>query len=153
MNRFMRYFSSIAICESVGLLSGLAVSPDSWYSTLKKPSFNPPSWVFGPVWTLLYALMGISAAMVIIKKTKDSRIGMGFFSAQLLLNFVWSIIFFGLHLPLAAFIDILLLMAMILLTFWKFFRVSKPGAILLLPYILWVSFASVLNFQLWRLNR
>jgi translocator protein len=153
LNTFIRNFSSIAICESVGFLSGLVVSPDTWYSTLKKPSITPPSWIFGPVWTILYALMGISAAMVIVKKNRDATVGMGFFSAQLILNFLWSIIFFGVHLPLAAFIDILLLLTMILLTFWKFSRVSKPAAVLLIPYILWVSFASVLNLKLWRLNR
>lgn len=153
MNTFFRYLSSIAICESAGFISGLVVSPDSWYSTLKKSSITPPSWVFAPVWTLLYALTGISAAMVIVKKTRDSQIGMGFFSAQLFFNFLWTIIFFGLHLPLAALIDIILLMTMLLLTFWKFLHVSKPAAILLVPYILWLIFASFLNFTIWILNK
>ncbi len=153
MKTFIRYISSIAICESIGFLSGLAVSPDSWFATLKKPSITPPSWVFAPVWTLLYALMGISAAMVIVYKNRDARIGMFFFTTQLLLNFLWSIIFFGLHLPFVAFIDILLLISTVLLTFWKFLRTSKPAAILLIPYILWISFASVLNFKIWRLNK
>lgn len=153
MNKFLRYFSSIVRCESVGIVSGLFISPDPWYRTLKKPSITPPPWVFPPVWTILYALMGISAAMVTTKKNKYSHIGMSLFSAQLTFNFLWSIIFFGLHLPLVAFIDILLLLSLIIMTFRKFFRISKPAAILLVPYILWVSFASVLNLKLWRLNR
>ncbi|HEX2960089.1 MAG TPA: TspO/MBR family protein [Chitinispirillaceae bacterium] len=153
MNTIFRYISSIAICESVGFISGLVSSPDSWYTSLKKPSITPPSWVFAPVWTLLYALMGISAAMVIHKNEKATAQNFVIFSTQLLLNFLWTILFFGLHLPLTAFIDILLLLATILLTYWKFLHISKLAAILLIPYILWVSFASVLNFEIWRLNR
>lgn len=150
MNKFLHYFSSIARCESIGIVSSLFISPDSWYKALKKPSITPPSWVFAPIWAILYALMGISAAMITANKNYIKS--MSFFSVQLMFNFLWSIIFFGLHLPLIAFIDILLLLTSIILTFRNFLRISKPAAVLLIPYILWVSFATVLNFKIWRLN-
>jgi tryptophan-rich sensory protein len=107
------------------MLSGLFVSPDSWYKTLRKPSITPPSWVFASVWTTLYALMGISAAMVLQRKIKIPIFGMNCFYVQLMLNFLWSIIFFGLHLPFVAFIDILVLFTMIILTISKNFFVFQ----------------------------
>ena len=120
---------------------------DSWYSTIQKAPFNPPNWVFGPAWTILYILMAISLSIV-WRKTKFPMI----FLIQLSLNFLWSYIFFGLHLPLLAFIDIILLWIFILLTIIKFTVIDKTAAYLLYPYLGWVSFASILNLFVVLLN-
>jgi tryptophan-rich sensory protein len=146
---------SIALCESVGLSGGLitASSVSTWYTTLRKPSINPPSWVFGPVWTTLYALMGIAVTMVAEKRKKGTTSAIILFGSQLMLNFLWTLLFFGLRSPFAAFIEIIVLYVFILLTTITFWRVSKKSALLMIPYLLWVSFAFVLNFKVWRLNR
>ncbi len=129
-------------------------SVNDWYRTLAKPSFNPPAWVFGPVWTTLFALMGIAAFLVWKKglERKSVKIALSIFVGQLVLNTLWSIIFFGLHSPGGALVEIVFLWLAILATIIAFARVSKPAAWLLLPYILWVSFAIYLNYALWTLN-
>ena len=127
----------------------------SWYDTLNKPFFNPPGWVFGPVWTALYILMGI-AAFVIWREglqRRAVRIGLACFTLQLVLNTLWSAIFFGMHRIDIALIEIVVLWAAIAATIVTFRRVSRTAAILLYPYILWVSFAVVLNASIWVLNR
>jgi translocator protein len=126
----------------------------TWYAGLNKPSFNPPGWIFGPVWTTLYIIMGIALYLVwrnslVDKKTK---IAVVLFSIQMALNLLWSILFFGMHNPLAGLIDIALLWTLILATMIAFYRISRPAGLLLVPYFLWVSFASVLNYMLWSLN-
>jgi len=128
---------------------------DTWYANLNKPFFNPPGWVFGPVWTTLYALMAVSAFLVWQKglDTRAVRIALAFFVLQLILNALWTPLFFGAKMPLAAFIEILFLWAAIFLTIFTFTRVSRPAALLLTPYIAWVSFAAVLNASIWLLNR
>jgi tryptophan-rich sensory protein len=128
---------------------------DSWYANLNKPFFNPPGWVFGPVWTTLYALMAVSAFLVWQKglDTRAVRIALAFFVLQLILNALWTPLFFGAKMPLAAFIEILLLWAAILLTILTFAHVSRLAALLLVPYITWVSFAALLNASIWLLNR
>lgn len=147
---------AISVCESAGVMGSLftlRAIPD-WYGTLQKPILNPPSWVFGPVWTMLYALMGISAFLVYQKgwKRKDVKFALGVFGAQLFLNAVWSVIFFGLHNPLAAFIEIFILWLVMLWMIVHFYKVSRLAAYLLIPYILWVSFAMYLNGSIVWLN-
>ena len=153
---YLKLIASIIICLGIGSFGGFATasSVSTWYVTLNKPFFNPPSWLFGPVWTLLYILMGISLYLVWSKKLKPNvqKKALGLFGIQLILNFFWSLIFFGLRNPLLAFVEIVLLWVSILFTIIYFWRVSKPAASLLIPYILWVSFASVLNLAIVVLN-
>lgn len=146
----------IVLCEVVGSLGALftASSVRTWYVQLDKPFLNPPGWIFGPVWTILYALMGISIFLVLRSKKlkKDRRWLLQIFSAQLILNFSWSIFFFGFHSPSIAFLNILFLLAMIIFLAFESKKYSRVAAWLLVPYILWVSFASYLNFMIWFLN-
>lgn len=149
-------FGFILVCEMAGIIGSLFTfsAIPTWYATLAKPSFSPPNWVFGPVWTTLYALMGISAYM--IWKTgwhkKEVKKALCVFAIQLLLNATWSIVFFGMKNPGLALINIALLWAGIVASILLFSRVSRNAALLLSPYLLWVSFASVLNFYIWMLN-
>jgi tryptophan-rich sensory protein len=140
-----------------GLLGSLFTTPaiPTWYQTLNKPSFTPPSWLFAPVWIGLYLLMGISLFLVWKKREQDLRVNeaLMIFFIQLILNAFWSIAFFGLRSPLLGLVDIIFLWMGILLTIQKFFKISRNGALLLLPYLLWMSFAALLNFSLWVLNR
>ena len=147
----------LALTFSAALLGSLftrnAIS--DWYANLNKPFFTPPNWLFGPVWTALYVLMAVSAAIVWHKGLDKAavRIALALFLLQLILNSLWTPLFFGLKMPLVAFIEILLLWIAIGLTILAFARVSIAAAVLLLPYILWTSFAAVLNFSIWLLNR
>lgn len=146
---------SLILCQLAGVLGSLFTTPaiPTWYQTLNKPSFTPPNWIFSPVWISLFILMGISLFLVWRKQGQPSvRAALFFFSIQLILNVLWSIAFFGLRSPLLGLIDILLLWMAILLTVLTFFKVSKWAGLFLLPYLLWVSFAAVLNFSLWTLN-
>lgn len=147
---------SVAICLLVGFLSGFATqsSVNDWYLTLNKPFFNPPNWVFAPVWSALYILMGIAAGMVWAKGYYHIwvKTALYHFVFQLLLNALWSIVFFGLKSPLGALFIIIALNILLVFTF-KWFRVVKAAAAyLLLPYIVWVAFASLLNAAIWYLN-
>ncbi|MGB2990441.1 MAG: TspO/MBR family protein [Candidatus Zixiibacteriota bacterium] len=148
---------SIAVCQLAGVIGSVFTSRTvtTWYVTLTKPSFTPPSWVFAPVWITLFLLMGVAAFMVWSKGLSDQRvkIALGMFILQLILNVLWSAMFFGLKSPLAGFIDIVILWSAILLTIMSFYRISTTAAVLLVPYFLWVSFAAVLNFSIWSLNR
>ena len=143
---------SIMLCNLAGAIGSVFTSPSipTWYSTLIKPSFNPPSWLFAPVWISLYTIMGISLYLVLQKK--NNRRALSFFSAQLILNALWSILFFGLQNPLLAFIEILILWLFIALTILEFRRLDRKAAHLLIPYLLWVTFAAILNLSIWRLN-
>jgi len=147
---------SVLICQGVGAVGSIFTSPaiSTWYAILQKPSFNPPNWIFAPVWTILFLLMGISLYLIWSKGWADKRvkIALFIFGIQLVLNILWSFLFFGLQSPLYAFIEIIILWLAILLTIISFYRISKPAAYLLLPYILWVSFASILNFSIMILN-
>ncbi len=146
----------ITLCLLVGALGSAFTAPsiESWYATLNKPFFSPPNFIFAPVWTTLYILMGISLFLVYQKglKKKAVRIAVSFFMLQLLLNFLWSVVFFGLHAPLLALIEIILLWFAIFLTILRFNNISKLAAKMLIPYILWVSFATVLNLSIVLLN-
>ncbi len=156
MLMFIDYFKllvSVVVCLLVGFISGISnnTSMNSWYKHLKKPSFNPPGWIFAPVWTLLYILMGIS--FYLVWAAKGPIIAIIFFFVQLALNFIWSFLFFSMKNPLVAFIDIVILLVMILLTVIQFYPVSRIAALLFIPYILWVCFATMLNFTIYWLNR
>ncbi len=156
MKNFFKLTGSIFVCFLPGIIGGFITAKNiyPWFSFLKKPFFSPPSWVFSPVWTMLYILMGVSLFLVLkAENSKDKIQGTIFFGIQLVLNGLWSIVFFGLHNILLAFIVIIFLLLFILLSILKFFNVSKNAAYLLIPYLLWVSFASILNFSLYILNR
>lgn len=147
---------SIVICQLAGVIGSVFTvsSVSTWYLTINKPFFNPPGWIFGPVWITLYFLMGISFYLVWSKgfKRKESKIALRLFLMQLILNSIWSILFFGFKSPLFAFIEILILLFTIIMTTIYFNKISKPASYLLWPYILWVSFATLLNFSIWILN-
>ena len=147
---------SIIICLLAGFIGSFFTAPaiPTWYATLNKPSFTPPNWLFAPVWTALFVLMGISAFLVWRKglNNRQVKIALSIFSVQLILNILWSAMFFGLRSPIAGLIEIIILWVAILLTILIFFKISMTAGLLLIPYILWVSFAAVLNFFIWRLN-
>jgi tryptophan-rich sensory protein len=145
----------IVVCLGAGGLGAIATTPEieGWYRTIEKPSWNPPDWIFGPVWTTLFVLMAI-AAWLVWKPAgfKAPAAPLSLFAVQLVLNVAWSWIFFGLHQPGWAFIEIAVLWLTILATTVAFFRCSQVAGWLLVPYLAWVSFAAVLNFTIWRLN-
>ena len=155
--KILKLLAMIAISELAGIIGSVFTAPSipTWYATLAKPTLNPPSWVFAPVWTTLFLLMGIAAYLVWTRpnvKPRQRNIALSVFGVQLALNTLWSILFFGLQNPLAAFVEIIFLWLAILATIALFRGISRPAAWLLVPYILWVSFAAYLNFSLWRLN-
>ncbi len=156
MNNTFKLITAIIVSELAGIIGSLFTTSSirGWYTTLNRPELSPPNWVFGPVWTTLFALMGIAAFLVWKKglDRKDVRIALTIFIAQLILNTLWSIIFFGLQSPEAAFIEIIILWFAILATMIAFVKISKPAFWLLVPYLLWVSFASYLNYSFWILN-
>jgi len=153
----------IFIAECAGILcSFFTISAiPTWYAGLVKPALNPPSWIFGPVWTTLYALMGISVFLVWkqysnvsndLEKLARWKRALRVFSIQLVLNVFWSILFFGLHNPALALVDIGILLVSIVVTMKLFYPFSKTATYLLVPYVLWVSFATYLNYSIWILN-
>lgn len=158
MNRFLKILIFVATCIGVGFVSGMATQSgvDDWFPTLEKPSFNPPNWVFAPVWSFLYILMGVAAGRVwgrIDFERDNVKKALLFFWVQLALNALWSVLFFVLHNPLIALVEIILLWLMIYETYAKFKSIDKIAGWLFIPYLLWVTFATVLNAGLWWLNR
>jgi len=178
-NKALKLFSAIIICELAAVVGSVFTVSEikGWYSLLEKPTFNPPNWIFGPVWSILFLLMGVSLYFVWVEKfevknqlgiTKkkawnewSEKLWVGewqkinivvVFALQLVLNILWSVIFFGMHNPGLAFFELLILWFSIIYTILNFYRVSKIAAYLLIPYILWVSFAGVLNLVIWLLN-
>lgn len=147
---------SVLICLAIGFLSNIATqsSVNDWYVTLNKPSFTPPNELFAPVWTALYIMMGVAAGIVWSKGLHHIwvKTALYHFVFQLLLNALWSIVFFGLKNPLGGMVVILALLTMIILTIKWFKVISKPAALLMIPYVLWVAFASALNYKIWELN-
>jgi translocator protein len=134
-------------------LTGLLVRPGGWYAQINKPSWTPPSWVFGPAWTTLYALMAIAAWMVWMRPaTPARRAALTAFFVQLVLNALWTPLFFGARAPGLALVDIVLLWMAIAATIVLFWRVRPAAGALLIPYILWVSYATALNFAIWQMN-
>lgn len=142
----------LALCFAA---SGTAVFVvvDGWYAGLLKPSWNPPVWIFGPVWTLLYAMMAVAAWLVWREGGwKRQRRVLGWFLLQWLLNALWTPLFFGMHRAGLAVAEIMMLWLVLAVTLRSFWRVRKSAGVLLMPYLAWVSFAAVLNFAIWRLN-
>ena len=155
MNKYLKLILCILVPLLIGAVSGIATasSVNDWFLTIKKPVFNPPNYLFAPVWTVLYILMGISFYMVLqtpyLKSKKDA---IAIFVIQLVLNFCWSFLFFKFQLIGAAFIEIILIWISIICMIYAFYKINKSAAYLQLPYLLWVSFASVLNGAIWWLN-
>jgi len=142
----------VLLCFGAAVIGGLFM-PGAWYAELKKPGWNPPAWIFGPVWTLLYLTMAIAAWLVWKRGGFGAqRVALTLFLLQLLLNAFWSPFFFGLHQPGLAFADLLLLWLALLGTVAAFWKTHRPAGALLLPYLGWVTFAGALNFAIWRLN-
>lgn len=157
MHNAAKLVVAVAIPLVVGGLSGIATARGvaEWYPTLAKPTFNPPSWVFGPVWTVLYIMMGVAAFLVWRRglDVEGVRVALAVFAIQLALNGLWSILFFGMQSPGWALVEIAVLWIAIGTTVVLFWRVAPASGALLLPYWGWVSFAVVLNASLWWLNR
>lgn len=154
-NKYLSLVFFISICYLGAYLGSIATfsSVNGWYSTINKPSFSPPNWIFGPVWTTLYTLMGISMWVIYLEKDKvDIKKQTFYFFSQLFFNCIWSYLFFYLKNPLYGLIDIIILWVLILLTIISFWQINKKASALLIPYILWVSFAGFLNFMIWKLN-
>lgn len=143
-------------CELVGITGGFftASSIPTWFAALNKPFFSPPNWVFAPVWTILYLMMGVSVYLIWQKglKKKENKQAVNFFLIQLGLNFLWSILFFGLRSPFLGLICITALWGFIIATIKKFSKISKAASNLLIPYLIWVSFAAILNLFIFVLN-
>jgi len=151
----LKLVASVILCQIAGFLGSLFTTPaiPTWYATLRKPFFTPPNWIFSPVWVSVFILMGISLFFVWRRQGHPQfKKALIFFFVQLILNALWSLAFFGLRLPLLGFMDIILLWIAILLTIQTFLKVSKFAGVLLIPYLLWVSFAALLNFSLWIQN-
>ena len=159
MNKYTRILVLVATCLVVGYFSSLVTqeSVNIWFPTINKPSFNPPGWLFAPVWTALYIMMGIAGGLVWHEinspRREEVKKAMLFFAIQLALNALWSYLFFGLKNPLLALIEIVLLWLLIYETYAKFGKINKISGYLFVPYLLWVSFASVLNASIWWLNQ
>jgi tryptophan-rich sensory protein len=155
-SNFLKLVIAVALCQLAGIIgSAFTFSAiPAWYAFLNKPAFSPPNWLFGPVWTMLYTLMGIS--LYLVWKTRFNKkfknIALNIFYIQLILNSVWSILFFGLRNPVYAFIEIIMLWLTIAISIKTFYKINKTASYLLVPYLLWVSFASVLNFAIAILN-
>lgn len=156
LNNFYKLVIAIGVSELAGIIGSVFTTPSiaGWYAMLAKPEFSPPNWVFAPVWITLFVLMGIAAFLVWKQglDRKDVKIALGIFIGQLVLNTLWSIIFFSLHSPGGALVEIIFLWLAILATIAAFYKISRPAAWLLVPYILWVSFAMYLNYSIWILN-
>ena len=157
MSKVIKLIISIAIPLIIGFTASIftVTGIGSWYQTIEKPTWNPPNWVFGPVWTALYVTMGIAFFLIwkssAIEKIKRPAIVL--FILQLAANFFWSFIFFDQHQVGLAFAEIVVLWLLILLTIFSFAKMNKAAAWLLVPYISWVSFAAILNFTIWQLNK
>jgi len=153
----VKFIISIFICQGAGMLGSFFTIPSipTWYATIKKPSFTPPNWLFAPVWIALFALMGIALFLIWRKGLHNTQVRIAFiiFIIQLILNISWSAAFFGFRSPLLGFIIIIVLWVAILLTIVTSHKVSALASFLLIPYIIWVSFAAVLNFSIMILNR
>jgi tryptophan-rich sensory protein len=155
MQRILRIVLVVVTCLTIGYLSGL-VTRETWYPTIIKPVFNPPNWIFAPVWTALYVMMGVAGGMIwnrIDTEEENVKKAFKFFIYQLALNALWSYLFFGLQNPLLALIEIVLLWLLIFETYTQFKKIDKVAGMLFIPYLAWVSFATVLNASIWWLNK
>lgn len=156
MKKPLKIILCIIVCELVGASGAIFTTPavNGWYATIEKPSFSPPNWIFAPVWGFLFFLMGISLYLILEKDLKDKMVKSAIliFVGQFMLNVAWSFLFFGLKKPFSAFMEILVLWAAIVLTIIQFNKIDRKAAVLLTPYLLWVSFAAILNLSVWILN-
>ncbi|HAY34936.1 MAG TPA: tryptophan-rich sensory protein [Ignavibacteria bacterium] len=156
MSNFIKLLVSIIICQMAGFIGTIFTSDSltGWYAGLTKPDFNPPNWIFGPVWILLYFMMGISLFLVWREDLKNAVVKKAFyvFMIQLIFNASWSIVFFGFQSVTGALIIIIIFWLLIIYTILNFLKVSRTSGILLIPYLLWVSFAAILNFFIFKLN-
>ncbi len=154
MVKWKELIIAIVICQLAGIIGSVFTfsAIPTWYVTVVKPSFSPPNWVFGPVWTLLYTLMGIAAYWIYTSKNKLKKDALNIFGVQLALNALWSIAFFGFRSPLLGLIIIVLLWISIALTIRKFYAIDRKAGLILVPYLLWVTFASLLNYYIFVLN-
>jgi len=151
-----RLILSIIICQMAGVIGSIftAGSVTSWYPTLVKPSFSPPGFYIGLIWIVLFTLMGVSLFLIWSETPGNpaTRIALYFFAVQLIVNVLWSVAFFGMRSPISGLVVIAFLWVLILITIIKFWPINRTAALLLIPYIVWVSIAAYLNFSLWRLN-
>ncbi|OXB05779.1 TspO/MBR family protein [Flavobacterium pectinovorum] len=158
MNKTVKIAIALIVCLLVGYSASVVTRPsvETWYPTIVKPIFNPPNWIFMPMWTLLYILMAVAAGLVwdkIKEQNEAVKKALAFFLIQLTLNAIWSYLFFGLKNPMLALIEIALLWLMIYETYLKFIKINKTAGYLLIPYLAWVAFAAILNASIWWLNR
>ncbi len=158
MNKYIKIAIALLVCLAVGYSASTVTRPsvESWYPTLEKPIFNPPNWIFMPVWTLLYILMAIAAGLVwdkIREQNEEVKKALLFFIIQLTLNAIWSYLFFGLKNTMLALVEIVLLWLFIYETYLKFVKINKTAGYLLIPYLIWVAFATILNASILWLNR
>ena len=156
MSNIVKLILSVVVCQLPGIVGAFFTSDSTteWYALLNKPSYNPPDWIFGPVWIVLYLMMGISLFLIWKEDLKNKEIRSAFiiFIVQLIFNALWSIVFFGAQSIIGGLIVIIILWVLILITILKFIKISRVAGILLIPYLLWVSFATVLNFFIYKLN-
>ena len=158
INQIGRLLFSIIICEIIGASGSIFTIPNipTWYATLEKPFFSPPNWIFAPVWTTLFFLMGVSLYIILENKDKklikQKNIAIIIFGIQFFFNVLWSYLFFGLKSPLLGFIGIIVLWLSIITTIISFYKISKKSAYLLIPYLRWVSFALILNLAILLMN-
>ena len=155
-NELFRLILSIIICQMAGIIGSIftAGSVTSWYPTLVKPSFSPPGFYIGLIWIVLFTLMGISLFLIWREtpSNQSAKMALYFFAAQLIVNVLWSVAFFGMRSPISGLVVIAFLWVLILITIIKFWPINRTAAILLIPYIIWVSIAAYLNYSIWRLN-
>ena len=155
-NELFRLILSIIICQMAGVIGSIftAGSVTSWYPTLVKPSFSPPGFYIGLIWIVLFTLMGISLFLIWRETPSNpaARIALYFFAVQLIVNVLWSVAFFGMRSPISGLVVIAFLWVLILITIIKFWPINRTAALLLIPYIIWVSIAAYLNFSIWMLN-
>jgi benzodiazapine receptor len=156
MNRIARLVISILVCQMAGLIGSIFTMPSipTWYASLAKPWFSPPNWLFGPVWITLYLLMGISLYLVWDRglEKRGVKKALSVFGIQLVLNALWSFLFFGLLSPILGLVCIVMLWFAILASIILFYRIDRRAGIILLPYIIWVTIATLLNLYIWLLN-
>lgn len=155
INNLPKLLLSIALCEGAGIIGSIFTfsAIPTWYKTLIKPEFSPPNFLFGPVWTTLFLLMGISVYLIWTSGKKNIKDALLLFWIHLFFNTSWSIMFFGLRSPFLGLLNILILWILIVVVVYKFWKINKWSGILLLPYLAWVSFATILNYNIWLLNR
>ncbi len=155
MKKILTIIISIVVAQLAGVIGSIFTAPSiqTWYVYLEKPFFSPPNWLFAPAWITLYVLMGIAVFFVWQKRREPgAKLALQLYFLQLVLNAWWSVIFFGLMNPFLALLEIIILWGVIAITILKFYKIEKLSGLLFVPYLLWVTFATVLNFAIWQLN-